>query len=128
MQAELLATGDEIRTGSLVDSNSAWIAERLIANGIDVRRHHCCGDDLVELVGVLREISGRSDLCVVTGGLGPTSDDRSAAAAAEAAGVPLLLDSDALEVVERFFRKAGGFRMHPRMALNSFIIIIRLIR
>ncbi|MDJ0780770.1 MAG: competence/damage-inducible protein A [Desulfosarcinaceae bacterium] len=107
MQAELLATGDEIRTGSLVDSNSAWIAERLIANGIDVRRHHCCGDDLVELVGVLREISGRSDLCVVTGGLGPTSDDRSAAAAAEAAGVPLLLDSDALEVVERFFRKAG---------------------
>ena len=44
---------------------------------------------------------------MVTGGLGPTSDDRSASAAAEAAGVPLALDARALEVVERFFRKAG---------------------
>jgi nicotinamide-nucleotide amidase len=107
MKAELLATGDEIRTGTLVDTNTAHIAEHLMAIGIEVRRHHCCGDGQSDLVTVLLEIAARSEICVVTGGLGPTSDDRSAAAAAEAAGVPLALDSEALEVVERFFRKAG---------------------
>jgi nicotinamide-nucleotide amidase len=107
MQAELLATGDEIRTGTLVDSNTAHISEHLTAIGIHVRRHHCCGDDQTDLVAVLKEIAARSEICVVTGGLGPTSDDRSAAAAAEAAGVPLAVDPAALEVVERFFRKAG---------------------
>jgi nicotinamide-nucleotide amidase len=107
MKAELLATGDEIRTGTLVDSNTAHISEHLTAIGIRVRRHHCCGDDLADLVAVLGEIAARSELCVVTGGLGPTSDDRSAAAAAEAAGVPLAHDPDAFRVVERFFKKTG---------------------
>jgi nicotinamide-nucleotide amidase len=107
MKAELLATGDEIRTGALVDSNTAHVAEHLTAIGIHVQRHHCCGDHLSELVAVLREIAARSEICVVTGGLGPTSDDRSAAAAAEAAGLPLRLDPDAFQVVERFFKKTG---------------------
>ena len=107
MQAELLATGDEIRTGALVDSNTAHISEQLTAVGIHVRRHHCCGDGQADLVAVLQEIAARSDLAVVTGGLGPTSDDRSAAAAAEAAGVPLVLDTAAFKVVERFFKKAN---------------------
>jgi nicotinamide-nucleotide amidase len=107
MQAELLATGDEIRTGTLVDSNTAHIAEHLAASGIHVWRHHCCGDGLEDLVTVLEEIATRSEICVVTGGLGPTTDDRSAEAAAQAAGVPLALDPAALEVVERFFKKAG---------------------
>jgi nicotinamide-nucleotide amidase len=107
MKAELLATGDEIRTGTLVDSNTAHIAEHLTAIGIQVRRHHCCGDGQADLVAVLGEIAARSEICVVTGGLGPTSDDRSAAAAAAAAGVPLALDPDAFQVVERFFKKTG---------------------
>lgn len=107
MQAELLATGDEIRTGTLVDSNTAHIAEHLAASGIHVWRHHCCGDSIDDLVAVLDEIAVRSEICVVTGGLGPTTDDRSAEAAAQAAGVPLAVDPAALEVVERFFKKAG---------------------
>jgi nicotinamide-nucleotide amidase len=107
MIVEILATGDEIRTGTLVDTNTAHIAEHLMTIGVEVQRHLCCGDRQSDLVAVLREIAARSELCVVTGGLGPTSDDRSAAAAAEAAGVPLTLDTEALEVVERFFRKVG---------------------
>lgn len=107
MQAELLATGDEIRTGTLVDSNTAHISEHLTASGIHVRRHHCCGDGIDDLVAVLKEIAARSEICVVTGGLGPTTDDRSAEAAAMAAGLPLALDPAALTVVERFFKKAG---------------------
>ncbi len=105
MEAEILTTGDEIRCGALVDSNSAYIAERLEQHGLTVVRHTSVGDDLAILVATLREIGARADLAVVTGGLGPTTDDLSAQAAAEAAQVQLMLDEHALENVTRFFKK-----------------------
>lgn len=104
MKAEILATGDEIRSGALVDSNSAFIAERLEENGIEVVRHSSVGDDLSILVPTLREIAHRAEVAVVTGGLGPTSDDLSAEAAAAAAGVELAFNKDALENVAHFFK------------------------
>jgi competence/damage-inducible protein CinA-like protein len=107
MNAEILATGDEIRTGALVDSNSAFLAERLEQCGLAVTRHHCVGDDLSALMEVITEISRRSDLAVVTGGLGPTVDDRTVEAAARVAGVELLLDARALADIEHFFQKRG---------------------
>jgi nicotinamide-nucleotide amidase len=105
MKAEILATGDEIRSGALVDSNSAYIAGRLEENGVEVMRHTSVGDHLPTLVSTLREIGRRTDVAVVTGGLGPTTDDLSAEAAAQAAGVELAFDPAALENVESFFRK-----------------------
>ncbi len=104
MIAEILATGDEIRSGALVDSNSAYIAGRLEESGIEVVRHNCVGDDLDRLSAVFLEIGSRADLCVVTGGLGPTEDDLTTEAAANAAGVPLFLDETALAMIERFFK------------------------
>ncbi len=104
MKAEILATGDEIRSGTLVDSNSAVIAERLEENGIEVVRHTSVGDDLDGLVKILGEISGRAHTAVVTGGLGPTTDDRSAEAAARAAGIELALNQEALANVKAFFK------------------------
>lgn len=104
MFAEILATGDEIRSGALVDSNSAYIAEKLEEIGIPVTRHSCVGDDFETLVSVLKEISTRVDVCVVTGGLGPTADDLSSEAAASAAGETLVLDARALSDIEAFFR------------------------
>ncbi len=104
MNAEILATGDEIRSGTLVDSNSAHIAQNLEETGIAVLRHHSVGDDIPLMVAVLREIARRADVCVVTGGLGPTSDDLTADAAARAAGVQLIQSPEALEIVESFFR------------------------
>ncbi|MBR9986174.1 MAG: competence/damage-inducible protein A [Desulfosarcina sp.] len=104
MKAEILATGDEIRSGALVDSNSAYISEKLEENGIEVVRHTCVGDDLPLLVAALREIGDRVDLAVVTGGLGPTSDDLTAEAAARAAGVELRFNQPAFENVESFFK------------------------
>ena len=53
MNAEILATGDEIRTGALVDSNSAFIADQLEQQGVAVIRHHCVGDDLAGLETVI---------------------------------------------------------------------------
>lgn len=104
MFAEILATGDEIRSGALVDSNSAYIAEKLEEIGIPVTRHSCVGDDLEELISVLKEISSRVDICVATGGLGPTEDDLSSEAAASAAGETLVLDSKAFSDIQAFFK------------------------
>ncbi|MCB2149635.1 MAG: CinA family nicotinamide mononucleotide deamidase-related protein [Deltaproteobacteria bacterium] len=105
MKSEILATGDEIRSGALVDSNSAFIAEKLEENGIEVVRHTSVGDDISMLVSTLREIGDRVDMAVVTGGLGPTTDDLSAQAAAIAAGVELAFHQAAFENVESFFKK-----------------------
>ena len=104
MIGEILATGDEIRTGALIDSNSAHIAQAMMEAGVHVVRHQLVGDDLEDLVLILKEISRRADVAVVTGGLGPTSDDRTTEAAAKAAGVDLVLDQEALDTVEAFFR------------------------
>jgi nicotinamide-nucleotide amidase len=105
MIAEILATGDELRTGALVDSNSAHIAEALLHNGVDVARHLTVGDDMDMLVTVIGEIAARADLAVVTGGLGPTQDDLTAEALARAAGVPLVEDARALADIELFFSR-----------------------
>lgn len=107
MKAEILATGDEIRTGALVDSNSAFIAEHLENHGVSVVRHSSVGDALDDLVAIIKEIGARADIAIVTGGLGPTVDDRSAEAAARAAGVELELDQQALANIEAFFKKLG---------------------
>jgi nicotinamide-nucleotide amidase len=105
MIAEIVATGDEIRTGALVDSNSAHISEQLEQLGVTVWRHHAVGDHLESLVAVLKEISLRADIAVVTGGLGPTPDDVSAEAAALATGRELVVDERALRDIEGFFQK-----------------------
>ncbi len=107
MKAEILATGEEIRTGALVDSNSAFAAEQLEQCGLIVTRHHSVGDDLAALAQVIAEISRRADVAVVTGGLGPTVDDRTVEAAARVAGVPLIMDTKAMADIEDFFKKLG---------------------
>ena len=101
MRAEILSTGDEVRTGAVVDTNAAFIAETLETIGITVARHTCVGDDLDDIAAALREIASRSDMAVVTGGLGPTADDKTAEAAARAAGVVLEEMPVALEQIER---------------------------
>ena len=107
MSAEILSTGDEVRSGAVVDTNAAFIAEALESNGIRVSRHTCIGDDVGAIAEALQAIARRSDMAVVTGGLGPTADDVTAEAAARAAGVGLAEMPEALAQVERFFQSKG---------------------
>lgn len=107
MRAEILATGEEIRTGSLVDTNSAHIARRLEETGARVARIQAAGDDAAELAALIREIAGRAEIAVVTGGLGPTVDDLNAAAAAAAAGGALEPNPEALASITAFYRRRG---------------------
>ena len=104
MRAEILSTGDEIRSGAVVDTNSSFIALHLEDEGITVRRHGCVGDNMNEMAAVLREICGRSKLAVITGGLGPTNDDITAQAVARAADVELALNQEALQSIDDFFQ------------------------
>ena len=104
MIVETFSTGDEIRSGTVVDTNAANIAQTLEGDGIEVGRHTCVGDDIRGIESVLKEISERADVCIVTGGLGPTKDDVTAQSAAYAAGVKLKTDPAALKSVEEFFQ------------------------
>jgi nicotinamide-nucleotide amidase len=107
MKAEIFATGDEILTGAVIDSNSAYIAQKLEEAGIEVVRHGCVGDDVEAIAAILKEISTRADMAVVTGGLGPTLDDITAEAAARAAGVELVFDRESMSCIENFFKTQG---------------------
>jgi len=104
MIIEILTTGDEILTGAVVDTNSAHIAQALKEIGLLGVRHSCVGDDMNHLVSTLQEIANRADVAVVTGGLGPTTDDITAEAASKSAGVELVLNRSALRSVEDYFR------------------------
>ena len=102
MLIEILSTGEEIRSGAVVDSNAAYIARQLEQIDMPAARHTSVGDELDILVNVLSEISQRAQFAIVTGGLGPTEDDRTIEAAAKTAGVGLELFSEALRAMEIF--------------------------
>jgi len=120
MKAEIIATGDEIRTGALVDRNSAYIADKIEEIGVAVSRHSCVGDDLAQIQALLRETAGRADVAIVTGGLGPTVDDLTTLAAAKAKGVELQLDPAALETVTAFL-KTRNYPMNPQNRKQAFL-------
>ncbi|MCX8956586.1 nicotinamide mononucleotide deamidase-related protein YfaY [Erwinia psidii] len=107
IRVEMLATGDEVLHGQIVDTNAAWLAEVLLQNGLPMTRRQTVGDSLDELVTVLKERSKVADVLIVNGGLGPTSDDLSALAAANAAGVALVLHESWLAKMEAFFAGRG---------------------
>lgn len=104
---EILTIGDELVEGRLVDSNSALMAEQLGEAGLTVTRMVSVGDDLPAIVGALRDATARAEAVLVSGGLGPTTDDITAAAAAQALGVPLERYPEALEHTRCFFTSRG---------------------
>ncbi|MCD9951422.1 nicotinamide mononucleotide deamidase-related protein YfaY [Klebsiella variicola subsp. variicola] len=104
---EMLSTGDEVLHGQIVDTNAAWLADFFFNQGLPLTRRHTVGDDLDALVAILRERSEQADVLIVNGGLGPTSDDLSALAAATAKGEGLILHPEWLETMTRFFAERG---------------------
>lgn len=90
MRVELLTIGDELLDGVIADTNSAWLCEAIGQLGGQVQRTQSARDDLETLVSLLTEIAGRADVCICTGGLGPTPDDLTVDALAAAAGCELL--------------------------------------
>jgi nicotinamide-nucleotide amidase len=107
LTVELLSTGDELLTGQVVDTNSAWLMDRLWDLGVMVRRKTLVGDDRPDLLAALAETTARADVVVMSGGLGPTEDDLTAECVAQAMGVPLVLDEASLAAIRERFEKLG---------------------
>lgn len=107
INVEMLSTGDEVLYGQIVDTNAAWLADFLFEQGLPLSRRNTVGDKLDDLVAILRERSTQADVLIVNGGLGPTSDDLSALAAATAKGESLVLHEPWLAQMEKFFKERG---------------------
>jgi nicotinamide-nucleotide amidase len=109
---ELVAIGSELLLGQIVDSNSAWMAQRLAEVGTDLFRKTTVGDNLERMVDVLGGALARADCVITGGGLGPTEDDLTRQAVAQVFGRPLERDAGALRDLEERFR-ARGFVLTP---------------
>lgn len=109
----VLAIGDELLNGELADTNTATIGRLLNARGYRLREGRAVPDEEPAIVAALRELAGRHGVVAVTGGLGPTRDDLTARAAAQAFGRPLVLNDEALALIRAFFRDQG-LEMEPR--------------
>lgn len=107
IRVEMLSTGDEVLHGQIVDTNAAWLADVLFQHGLPMTSRTTVGDALESLVATLQARSHEADVLIVNGGLGPTSDDLSALAAAQACGVELELQQAWLAQMEAWFASRG---------------------
>lgn len=105
LRVEMLCTGDEVLHGQIVDTNAAWLANYLFEQGMPMSSRMTVGDNLSALVAAMTERSLRADVLIVNGGLGPTSDDLSALAAA--AGDELVEHAEWLAKMAAYFAERG---------------------
>jgi len=103
MNAEIIAIGTELLLGATIDTNSAYMARQLAAAGVSLFRKTVVGDNEERIAATISEALGRADLVICTGGLGPTVDDMTRAAAARAFGVPLEFRDELMAQVEARF-------------------------
>ena len=105
--AEILCVGTELLLGQIVNTNAAWLARELSLLGIYSYYQSVVGDNPDRLQSALELAAGRSDLIILTGGLGPTQDDLTMAVAADFAGQKLILHEPSRLAIEGYFRSLG---------------------
>lgn len=104
--SEILTVGDELLEGYRTNTNAAWLAEKLTELGVDVRRITTVRDSVNEISKAVKEALKRNpDLLIVTGGLGPTPDDKTLESIAKAIGANLTLNKQALEFVKENYSR-----------------------
>lgn len=104
MTVEIITIGNELLSGSTLDTNASCIARSVNAIGLPVSRISSVGDSMDEIVGALKNVLAETRYVIVTGGLGPTDDDRTSRAAAQAFGRKLCLNEEALAAIEKKFQ------------------------
>lgn len=106
MRVELVNTGTELLLGDTINTNAAWIGQRLAALGIQVTRQTIVPDGAVIRVAIA-EAAQRSDVVLVSGGLGPTNDDLTRESTAELLSLPMELNAGVMEHLGAYFAKRG---------------------
>ena len=107
MKTSILAVGTELLFGQTVNTNAAFLSDKLNHMGFDVMYHFVVGDNPARLKAKLAEAFRDTDLVILTGGLGPTQDDLTKEMVAEYMGKGMHLDKNVLEQLEEFFEKRG---------------------
>jgi nicotinamide-nucleotide amidase len=105
--ADIITIGDEILYGQITDTNAQWISAELDKIGVRVFRKTSVGDNKEEILKIIKESEQRSDIILITGGLGPTSDDITKPTLTEYFNSKLVLNREALEDVTSFFKSRG---------------------
>ena len=107
MRAEIISVGTELLLGQIVDTNAAYLAQRLAEIGVDVHFKQTVGDNATRVEEALRLAMSRADVVLMTGGLGPTEDDLTVAAVAATLGLELVYDETVADHIRRFFETRG---------------------
>ncbi|MBE3655828.1 competence/damage-inducible protein A [Vibrio navarrensis] len=108
MKIAMLSTGEEVLHGDIVDTNAAWLSSYLYEHGFAMVKRATVGDQLSALTEELMMLSFNNDVVIVNGGLGPTTDDLSSAAAAQAADCKLVLFKEWLQRMEVMYSQRGS--------------------
>lgn len=107
MVAEVVSVGSELLLGEITDTNATFVCERLAAIGVSVFRRTTVGDNLARVTQAIGEALARSDAVIIMGGLGPTEDDLTREAIAQALGLELVVDDNVREDLAEFYRVRG---------------------
>ena len=107
MEADLITIGDEILIGQIVDTNSAWMAQKLNDEGINIREITSISDQPAHILSTLHESGSKSSIVLVTGGLGPTKDDRTKSALCTFFGTELIEKKEVLEHIVQLLSPRG---------------------
>jgi nicotinamide-nucleotide amidase len=118
--AEIVAIGSELLLGQIVDTNSAWMAQRLTALGVNLYFKSVVGDNPGRMKEVIARAVERADIVITSGGIGPTQDDLTREIVAEVTGRKLVQDAGMLEQVEEHFRRRGR-PMTPNNIRQSYM-------
>ena len=105
MKAQIVTIGDELLIGQTIDTNSAWIGAELSKLGFDIIRKISIHDLREDILHTLAEVNGKSDVVLITGGLGPTSDDITKQTLCEFFSTKLVTSSEVLDMIEEMFRQ-----------------------
>jgi len=120
MKAEIISIGDELLYGEIIDTNSAFIAEKLTDEGIEVVFCTSAGDDINKIAEVFDTALSRADVIIATGGLGPTSDDLTKKTIVKTFKRSLVFHEEILKEIEKSFEKRG--KAMPKINQNQALI------
>ena len=107
MRSAIVTIGDEILIGQVTDTNAVWISQQLNACGIQVEEMVTVSDNVAQITGTLDRYMGHLDLVIMTGGLGPTSDDITKQTLADYFNSKMVIQPEVLERITAYFKKVG---------------------
>src|SRR5690625_6326542 len=104
INTEIIAVGTELLLGQITNTNAKWISEQLAMNGVNIFYHTVVGDNLHRLIQTLEVAKERSDVIIITGGLGPTEDDLSREAFQQLSQIKIVEEQVSMKKIEQFYR------------------------